>query len=107
MRDYATLSDEEKKAIENYGKGIECVGNTCNNVSLQNLRLCDSYRETKDAIYVDGVTSSGTYNQMFGSARKPTVVTNFTFGDKVYNFTVPAGEQRMFWGSRDINDKAK
>ena len=74
---------------------------------LQNLSFSKHYSETKDAIYIDGVTSSGTYNQGFGNAKKPTVVTNFTFGGKVYNFTVPAGEQRMFWGSRDSNDKAK
>lgn len=60
--------------------------------SLENLSFSKHYSETEDAIYVDGVTSNGIYNQGFGSSKKPTIVTNFTFGDKVYNFTVPAGE---------------
>ena len=77
------------------------------NPSLENLSFSNHYTETEDAIYVDGVTSSGIYNHGFGSSKKPTIVTNFTFGDKVYNFTLPAGEKRMFWGSRDANDKAK
>jgi hypothetical protein len=62
------------------------------NPSLENLSFSKNYRETKDAIYVDGVTSNGIYNQGFSSSKKPIIVTNFTFGDKVYNFTVPAGE---------------
>ena len=100
LKGYMPLSEEERKAIENYGKGIECIGNVCNNVSLQNLSFSNHYSETKDAIYVDGLTSSGTNNHGFGNSKKPTVVTNFTFGDKVYNFIVPAGEQKMFWGYR-------
>ena len=75
---------------------------------LQNLKVIVKINlRNEEANYIDGLRVKSTNNQGFGNSKKPTVVTNFTHGDQVYNFTVPPGEQRWFWGSRDINDKAK
>ena len=44
------------------------------------------YKETADTIFIDDINSEGIFNHGFGSkvATKPTVVSNFRFGNEVY-----------------------
>ena len=64
--------------------------------TLMLVNLADAGYDGRSPVIIDGVTSNGRFSRVLGrkNSTRPTVVKNFKFGDKVFNFTLAPGETR-------------